>query len=222
MRGRIEDLDRNAQDRIAAQGDRAASKENQYIEALPPKLQAVHNGRQKMNLAGYKKVTETFEKTPPLLQSVDKLKNLVAVHGLELSPTSAIRADMESTIADIKLIYKSKAFADLGVLNGPDEVFLEKITSNPGSFFSVAGGSDAIMVKLNNLNEFTGNKFKSTMNTYGFNDVEPSDFFTTAPKKRKYNAKNRGSKKPAASVPKVGTPAEGSDKKSTMRSKYGY
>lgn len=119
-----------------------------------------------------KTITAGTEGASKILDNTDKLMDLLNKHGLEQLP-GAEREQMKTLIGNIALQYKSKEFANLGVLTGPDLDILLSVTGDPTSFTALT--ADIQKQKLGQFREGLINGYNKALLTRGFNPVNPDE-----------------------------------------------
>lgn len=69
------------------------------------------------------------------------------------NPWSNVSKAIKNDLRDLQLIYKSKDFAELGVLTGPDLSLLEQVIEDPGSISNLYSGNDGVLSRYSQLQE---------------------------------------------------------------------
>jgi hypothetical protein len=121
---------------------------------------------------GIKKVQDIAIRKDELVKSIDRLQQLYKQHGTEIYGDAA--REMESLVKGIQLT--AKEFYNLGVLNGPDLGLMETMIANPTGMKEklismTPGAGDPVLPKLKEAKSLIDNRFKSTINRYGFQEA---------------------------------------------------
>ncbi len=92
------------------------------------------------------------------------------------NPASNVRKSIEQDLKNLQLLYKGPAFAQLGVLAGPDMAILDSVIENPGTLSNLISGKKGVTSRydslLNNVNA-------------GFNDAALAHGLVLAPQAAK-------------------------------------
>ena len=83
-----------------------------------------------------------------------------------LNPFSSTNRDIKNSLRSIQLTYKSKAFADLGVLNGKDLSVLEDIIENPSKLQNLSN-KDAVIQRYEEAKNRINRKMIDTFQVHG-------------------------------------------------------
>lgn len=119
-----------------------------------------------------KTLTSGTEGASRILNNTDKLMVMIDKHGLEQLP-GAEREQMKTLIGSIALQYKSKEFANLGVLTGDDLKILLSVTGDPTSFTALT--ADIQKQKLGEFREILINGYNKALLTRGFNPIDADE-----------------------------------------------
>jgi hypothetical protein len=158
-----------AEAKARALGAAAAEKEVAGKTSIPG-LTALPNAT--ITNEGIKKVQDISIRKDELVKSIDRLQSLYEKHGTEIYGDAA--REMESLVKGIQLT--AKEFYNLGVLNGPDLGLMETMIANPTGMKEklismTPGAGDPVLPKLKEAKSLIDNRFKATINRYGFQDA---------------------------------------------------
>jgi hypothetical protein len=141
------------------------------------------------NVSITKDSIKNIKDAAPMIQGVkvemDALKKMYDKSGVKLIGPEAAR--LKAKVRKIQLLLKSKAFLDLGVLNGPDLTLLDEIVPNvsgikAGAKKAVFG--DVFAAQMDELQSFINNKGGMFYRANGFEESktlkpgEPSEQVT--------------------------------------------
>ncbi len=99
---------------------------------------------------------------------IDELDGLVAKNGITVWP-SADKTRMQADLKQLQLKAKGKAFAELGVLSGPDLAILEDLTGDPTNVMSVfKGGADGVRERLQVFKQTLDSGMEEARHAHGY------------------------------------------------------
>lgn len=92
------------------------------------------------------------------------------------NPWSSVSKDIQNDLRDLQLIYKGPAFAQLGVLAGPDMKILDQILEDPGSISNLAqslksGNNDNVIGRFKQAQDRVNAGFRAKTESLGL--VQP-------------------------------------------------
>lgn len=168
-------------------GLKAAQLQNAKLESVK-KQQDIAQGaleakKSKLSpIQGYQK-TENYVATPIEEKAlregqaqIGRFNNVM--DGLKAKVAAASQADLANPLSDtskaikndlrdLQLIYKGDAFAQLGVLTGPDLKILEDIIENPGSFSNLVSGKEGVVSRYDQARDRVNTGFQNKVTTLG-------------------------------------------------------
>lgn len=142
----------------------------------------------KSPIPGYVKTDETPIDSTSIRQlkdaNADVAKFNKAMDGLISRVTSASRMDIANPLSntskaikndlrDLQLTYKGKAFAELGVLAGPDLMILDQILEDPGTLSNIASGKEGVLDRYKQAKARVNDGFSSKASAYGLQISSP-------------------------------------------------
>jgi len=154
-----------------------AQKQEQLLGQVPKivrekYLGRAENGGKDLTPENVTFLTDGTEGASKILRNTDELLSLMESYGLEKLPGTA-REKMKTLIGNIGLQYKSKEFANLGVLTGPDLEILLSVTGDPTSFTALS--SDVQKEKLLQFRKGLIEGYNKGLIVRGFNPVIGSE-----------------------------------------------
>lgn len=84
-----------------------------------------------------------------------------------LNPYSNVRKSIKKDLRDLQLTYKGKAFAELGVLAGPDLQLLEQIVEDPSTLSNIISGKEGVSDRYSELQANTKSRFDQRAQVMG-------------------------------------------------------
>lgn len=136
---------------------------------------AIYEGGTTLKPDEVKKVRSIVSNVNPIVTNIrkaqQKLQNATAKDYLD--PT--FRREVSGLLNDAKLTYKSDAFAQLGVLTGPDLEILDAVISDPFSMKGMASGPQAVAKSYDRAIEQIKTRIESGLSPYGYRP-DPSLF----------------------------------------------
>lgn len=136
---------------------------------------AIYDGGTTLKPDEVKKVRSIVSNVNPIVTNIRKaqakLKNASAKDYLD--PT--FRREVSGLLNDAKLTYKSDAFAQLGVLTGPDLEILDAVISDPFSIKGMASGPQAVAQSYDRAIEQIKTRIESGLAPFGYRP-DPSLF----------------------------------------------
>lgn len=99
---------------------------------------------------------------------IDELDGLVAKNGIKVWPDSD-KVKMQADLKQLQLKAKGKAFAELGVLSGPDLAILEDLTGDPTDVMSVfKGGAEGVRSRLGVFKNVLNSGMEEARRSHGY------------------------------------------------------
>ncbi len=122
---------------------------------------------------------------------IDDLDGMVAKNGLKVWP-DADKVRMQTLLKQLQLKAKGKAFAELGVLSGPDLAILEELTGDPTDVMTAfKGGAEGVRARLKVFKNVLNSGMEEARASHGYSDAKaPSGDVTTAKNGKKYRVVN--------------------------------
>jgi hypothetical protein len=160
-------------DKLMLSDAQYAQKQEQLVTELPAVLREAWKGGytkggKSLVAEDVKDLTDHTEGVAILSDNTARLKDLLGKHGTQRVPTEE-RAQMETLIANLGIIYKGEQFAGLGVLQQADLEFLLKIMGDPTDFLGLPANQ-----QIKKLNEFERNfmkQYNNKLSSRGFDPV---------------------------------------------------
>ena len=83
------------------------------------------------------------------------------------NPYSNAAKAIKNDLRDLQLLYKSKEFAELGVLAGPDLMLLEQVIEDPGTLSNLYSGKSGVLDRYNQLQQKVSGGWGDKVKSYG-------------------------------------------------------
>lgn len=128
------------------------------------------------------KVTESTVLTAPVLKQINDILGLIkdeTVFGPLDKIPSKKKAELESKMRQLQIVYKGEQFAGLGVLTGPDLDLLNAITGDPTALFSLSAGN--ARAKLNSMKKNILSGYNTKLRQNNFNPFKEDELISTVP-----------------------------------------
>lgn len=102
------------------------------------------------------------------------IKRVQSASKIEIAnPLSNTSKAIKNDLRDLQLTYKGKAFAELGVLAGPDLMILDQILEDPGTLSNIASGKEGVLERYKQARDRVNGGFSSKASAYGLQNSSP-------------------------------------------------
>lgn len=152
----------------------------------------VHNPDYPLSKTEVRDVRAATTQTAPLIENIQKAKQLIENSTRKDWTDPGFRNQVNGYLRDAQLTYKSKAYADLGVLAGPDLDILEEVLVNPFTLTGAYMGPEQVAKSYDQALERIKTRTKAFVKQYGYT---PSESFLNPGGNRFKTNKSGGGKK---------------------------
>ncbi len=128
----------------------------------------IHDPKVKLDKAEVQNIRSARADAEVMKEKIDQLDSLIQKNGLQMLPGKD-KVEMQSLLKQLQLKAKGPAFAQLGVLSGPDMSILEELTGDPTDWKSLyQGGADGVRTRLKVFRDTLQSGMNNTEKTHGY------------------------------------------------------